>query len=269
MKYILLFLVFSAVFLRLFSQESKQKTRTEKIKDKIILVVPFNPILYNNEASKEMIDASGLKYKQVQNFMRIELDKNIHKIISDSCKSRSLLESYTTQSDWDELENIYANSDYFLDNAMSYSAIKKPLFGKSNVATDKEEKKKKEIENQKDIGSKGDIRSDIKNNPDKFLNVKFREKDFLKNLAKRANVDYFLFINQFEIKGDYSDPYKIGKLSYNREIKVNFSIFGHNGNYLYGSYAIMNFPATENDIQKISDEFLSKIAKEIVKNISF
>lgn len=256
------------VSLNLFSQELKQKTRAEKIKDKIILVVPFNPILYNNEASKEMIEASGMKYKQVQNFMRIELDKQIHKVISDSCKSRSLLQSYTTQSDWDELENIYANSDYFLDEAMSFNSGKKPVSGKSNVATDREEKKKGK-EEKKGAGNRGELQSDVRNNPGKFLNVKFREKDFLKNLAKRANADYFLFISQFEIKGDYSDPYKIQNMTYNREIKVNFSIFDHRGEYLYGSYAIMEFPAIQNDLQTISDEYFSKLAKEIVKNIRF
>lgn len=273
-KYLCLFLIVAAF--HGFSQEAKQKTRAEKIKEKTVLVVPFSTILYNNEASKEMVETSGMQYKQVQNFMRIELDRNLHKAIADSCKSRSLLQSYTTQTDWDELEYIYANSDYFLSDAMSYNAQKKSLFGKSKIATDKEDdektkkkKKKREDEKQQEILNNGDVQSDVRNNPDKFLNVKFREKDFLKNLSKRDNVDYFLLINQFEIKGDYTDPYKVGNLSYNREIKVNFSVFNHDGQYLYGSYAIMEFPATENDLQKISDTYFGKLAKEIVKNIPF
>lgn len=273
MKRILCFF-FIAIAFHGFSQNGKQKTHAEKLKEKIVLVVPFSLILYNNEASKEMIEASGMQYKQVQNFMRVELDRNLHKAISDSCRSRSLLQSYTTQTDRDELEYIYANSDYFLSEAMSYNPQKKPLFNKSKVATDKDadkknKKKKKEEKEQKEINNNGDIQSDIRNNPDKFLNVKFREKDFLKNLSKRDNVDYFLFINQFEIKGDYSDPYKTGNLSYNREIKVNFSIFSNDGQYLYGSYAVMEFPATENNLQKISDNYFEKLAKEIVKNIPF
>lgn len=273
---IILCLFFVLIAFYGFSQENKPKTRAEKLKEKTVLVVPFSLKLYNNEASKEMIEASGMQYKQVQNFMRIELDRNLHKAISDSCKSRSLLQSYTTQTDWDELEYIYANSDYFFAEAMSYNPQKKPLFNKSKVATDKEEeedktkkKKKKKEEEEQEIRNNGDVRSDIRNDPDKFLNVKFREKDFLKNLSKKDNIDYFLFLNQFDIKGDYSDPYKVGNLSYNREIKVNFSIFSHDGQYLYGSYAIMEFPATENDLQKISDNYFEKLAREIVKNIPF
>ena len=248
--------------------------RKKEIANKLVLVVPFNPILYNNEASKEMIEQSQYKYKQVQNIMRLGLDKALHKVIADSSLSKSMLESYTTQSDWDELEYIYANCDYFFDQAMSWEPGKKTLFGKSKLSSDKDiddpkKSKKKEKKQKEEAKYDGELRSDIKNNPDKFLNVKFREKDFLKNYAKKNRIDFFLFINQFDIKGDYSDPYKVGSYSYNREIKVHYSVFNHDGKYLYGSYATSEFPATENDPVKVTEVYFMKLVKEIVKNIPY
>ncbi|MBI5218968.1 MAG: hypothetical protein HY958_08570 [Bacteroidia bacterium] len=271
MKNILFLLLIFTVFYG-YSQDTKTKSRKEQIQDKLVLVVPFNPILYNNEASKEMIEQTGYKYKQVQNFLRMELDKNLLKAIADSCRSKGLLESYTTGGG-DDLERIYAVSDYFLSDAMSYNPENKPLFGKSNVAADKDmdekKEKKKKKEETAEKNTKGEVYSEVKNNPDKFLNIKFREKDFLKNFSKKDNVDFFLFINQFEIKGDYSDPYKVGNLSYAREIKIHFSVFNHNGKYLYGSYATIEFPATVNDPQKVADSYFLKLAREIVKNIPY
>lgn len=273
---ILISLFLCTICLNIFSQDTIAiKKRKLEIQNKIVLVVPFNPTLYSNDASKEMIEQSGLKYKQVQNLLRIELDKSLHKAIADSCRSKGLLESFTTGGD-NELDMIYSYSDYFFSEAMSYNPDRKPLSDKSKLAIDKDDdpkkkkkKKKKDEEETPDIRSGGDLRSEVKNNSNKFFNVKFREKDFLKNYSKKDNIDYFLFINQFEIKGDYSDPYKAGNNSYAREIKIHFSIFNHDGEYLYGSFATIEFPAKINDPEKLAKNYFMKLAREVVKNIPF
>ena len=174
MKNIILFVLTFFIVSGILAQDSLRLAKRKKeIENKLVLVVPFNPILYNNEASKEMIEQTQHKYKQVQNIMRLGLDKALHKVIADSSLSKSLLESYTTQSEWDELEYIYANCDYFFDQAMSWEPGKKTLFGKSNLSSDKDidktKKNKKKVKKEKsEEKSDGELRSDIKNNPDKF-----------------------------------------------------------------------------------------------------
>lgn len=273
MKKTLIICLLSIFCIYAYGQTDSIKIAKRKlaIQNKLILVVPFNTKLYNNEASKDMIETTGLKYNQVQNILRAGLDKSIHSVIADSCRSVKLLESFTTGTD-NDLDMIYSYSDYFFDEAQSYNPKKKPLFGKSKIAKDNDEgaeDKKKSKAKKKEQESKydGELRSEVRNNANKFLHVKFREKDFLKNYSKKDNIDYFLFINQFEIKGDYSDPYKISNQTNARELKVHFSIFDHDGKFIYGSYAIEEIPSTINDPRKVADYYFVKLAKEIIKNI--
>ncbi|RLD49553.1 MAG: hypothetical protein DRI94_11005, partial [Bacteroidetes bacterium] len=83
------------------------------------------------------------------------------------------------------------------------------------------------------------------------------------------NNDYFLFINQFEIRSDYSNPYSSGSGTYPRILKIHYSIYDAQGNFIFGSFAQTKLPPTENYLKNISQKYFPIIIKKMYQNSPF
>lgn len=259
-----------------FSQDTLPKYK------KTVMVIPFNPNLYNNEASKDMIKKSGLSYDDLEFTLRMEFDRNIHDILADSCKSICLLQSYTTNENTVNIGDIYSHSNYYFAESKVFEPQKKRRFRFSRLASDKEldtEKDTTEYKEKKQAYDKshankqritdGELTSEVRNNNDKFLNVKFKDDTFLKDLSKKFAVDYFLFINQFDIKGDFSNPYANGTSTNDMSIMIHYSIFNSNAEYIFGGVAVVDYPAYISDPKEVMDKYFAKLTKFIIKDIKF
>ncbi|HBF88310.1 MAG TPA: hypothetical protein DDX39_06670 [Bacteroidales bacterium] len=236
------------------------KVETKIIVDKTVLVIPFNTKVYNNDADEAIAKETGKTFEQILNYLRLAFDQHLIKSLSDTCHSISMLSSYTVSAN-EDLQMIYSVSNYVLSDAMDYKEGKTSLYLKSNLASEKKSKKH-------DTGSrKGEVVSTVANNEDKFLHVKFTDDNFIKNIAHQYQIDYLLFINEFEILGNYTNPYEVGKNEHTMLIKVHYSLYNASGKYLFGSFATTEYKAYINDITKISSEYFPLINSQIINNI--
>ena len=99
------------------------------------------------------------------------------------------------------------------------------------------------------------------------MNVKFEDIALINTMTVKYGVSYIVFINEFDITGDFSDPYKVSDKSYNRTATVHYSIFRSDGQFIYGDYVTVDFPARESVAARICAEYLPEIAKKIGRRI--
>lgn len=236
-------------------------TESNKI-NKTVLVIPFSPRLYYNDADKEIAKQTGNSFEQIMNAFRIEFDNALIQQLNDTCKAISILSGYTIFNN-DDIENVYSNSNYVFEKAMGLDKKKTSGYTHSQlIVSDK--KAEKELKK----ANKGEVVSPITEVKDKFMNVKFKTPSVILELSKKNNADYLLFINQFEIIGNYLNPYKTGSNTHNMLIKIHYSLYDSMGKYLFGSFATEEYPSTITDIKVISAKYFKSVNAQIINNIT-
>jgi len=242
--------------------QSLSTTQISSPAGRTTIVVPFNPQLYNNQDSRMMCEESKMSYGQLGNYIRTAFDSALTVYLKDSLNVVHLLENRTTGTASD-IENLYSASKYqytdrpeMLEDKSKYSMMRAQL-----------KKKKKPAQEQKNGVQNGEVVSHKVDNSNRFMNVQFEDSDLIQSLILKYGAKYFLFITQFEILGDYSDPYKVAERRYTRTIKVHYSIFDAQGKFITGDFETSEFFAYENDIRKICATHFTPIVKKIARKI--
>ncbi len=214
----LLFLIFS---LKL----SAQTDTTKKSKKPVLLVIECNKALYLNYLHENWKEQLHLENAEIINMVYTD----ILDITIDSLEKRfnvSKANEYTYSS-YSFDEEIKRNAHYFMDNDKEYKTYKddrKNNYKESNLSENKPKKKKKKpLDPDRKL-----VRNDI----DKFLNIRFHNNDFFDELKKQG-FDYVLFITEVFIEND-----RTGKYNYNQIIKVDYSFYSNKGTYIYGNREI-------------------------------
>lgn len=248
--------VFLIIIFSAYGQKDTAKI-AEKLKSIDLLIIPYEPEMYINYEENDLIVSSGKTADQLNVFFRLNLDKIITAEFNKYCKASSLLSGFTHDTG-DELFRIYAAGSYFYDKISkknkNYTLFKTE---DSNVAEQNPEHEP------------GELVSVVSTNADKFLNVRHDDKNILNETSKTYKNNLFLFITQFEIKGDYSNPYAVNSKTYTRRIKVHYSVFSPTGEFLHGGYSYCFFDANQNNIKEITEDFFNRIAEDIVKKVAF
>lgn len=235
--------------------------KIEKIKGKSILIVPFSFDLYNNQESKDMAPASKMEYEQMINFMRMSLDSAIVGSLKDSVRVISLLTNFTSNTESD-LEYVHGHSIYYMaekpiplvESDQKYDLFVNKKNGSSPSPLAKNIKEGEIVSEKEDISNK-------------FLNVKFDNPALINNIATKYQTRYLLFITEFDLFGDYSNPYSVAEKTYFRTIRVHYSIYDNTGEFIHGNFVTKEFPAVENDVVTVCRENFPEIAKKIAKNL--
>lgn len=217
---------------------------------KAVLVIPFDVKMYNNQESEKICKYSDVSYDKSIEKIRTSLDLHIYAALKDSMNVSSLLRTYTTDATTD-LEVVHKNATYYFSDAKSASDINKPL--------------KNNGQHQNIIaGEIVSMKSDISN---KIVNVKLQDPQLFTDLIQTYQAQYILYITQFELLGDFSNPYTVADNSYERTIRVNYVIYNSLGKFIAGDVATTTFSGKVNDIDQICDIYLPRLAKQIVKHV--
>lgn len=271
MNRLIVFAVLLAYSININCQESLQFVYGPKY-DLRLLIVPFDPIIYYNDATSEIAPKYNMSHDELMMYFRTELNRFLNNSLVDSCYTVNLLNDNTKVARQD-LAGIYTNISYEMRSSMQ----NKPEdpddegFFKKILNKKKHEKAKenKEGELYKTYTSNGEIHNKRSSTKNLYLHIVFKDPDFIPELSVRRKVDRFLFINQFEIKGNYENPYASGTNEFTRTLKVHFSIYDHLGDLVHGSYASVDIPFYLYDKEKIVSNYFPEIVRQIIHNIEF
>ncbi len=263
------FLIILSINLSQAQIEPVLRSRPEH--DLRMLIVPFDPRIYYNDASPEMEKIYDKSHEELMNYFRVQWNRNMHMAFIDSCYTIDLLSDNTKEAR-DDIDGLYTCISYTMEDKMqNYPELEEePNFFRSLFRSifPKKEKKVEKIPWETRT-EHGEIISNRQSSREKFAHIVFSNKNFLSDLAFRRNIDLFLFINYFEIRGDYSDPYASGQADLQRYFKVHFSIFDSYGDLVHGGYSHVEIPFYLYDREEIVNNYFPPAIRQIIYNIDF
>ncbi|MDD3859759.1 MAG: hypothetical protein PHW83_06130 [Bacteroidales bacterium] len=254
------------------SQEYLDFNTSKGDNQKRILLVPFDPRIYINDATGIIAAEDGSTHDEILEYFRYQFNLQLYDAMMDSCTIISLFTDNTRQ-DKEDINGLYSIISYELVKAMPNNPENPDNEKKGYFAKKREEKEQQrrleEISQYNTRIVDGEIVGKRQPTHDMYLNIVFHQPEVLTEIANRRDVDYFLFINQFEIKGNYGDPYLTGNSKSERTIKVHFSIYNSQGNLIHGSFGENKMPFDLAEKEKISALYFPEVIRQIVNNINF
>lgn len=205
-----------------------------------IMLIPFEPKLYMSDIDRKINQQTKWPFEQIRENFRHQLEAQL------KLKLQSIAPVVSFYSDsiktWKDLLYIYKST------SLDYALIPEQNAPKTTPV------KKSGIKN-------GQIEVEI-NTDKKFMNLKIDDSKLLGYLNKKYRTDYFVFINQLDIKNE-ADSYDITTDTYQRDVVVHYSIFDKTGKNILAGIATSRFNSKENDPAKIVSHYFSPIATNI------
>ena len=104
----------------------------------------------------------------------------------------------------------------------------------------------------------------LNKNADKYFGVVLKDPKFFEYFNHKYSVDYYIFVNQFEVITDYDHCLDRTTENYVRYFVVHFSIFDKNGTQIAGNKYKQLYNSNSNNIDRITGDNLQKMADRIL-----
>lgn len=210
-----------------------------------IMLIPFEPKLYMSEVDAKINQQTKWNFEQIRENFRHQLDAQLKLKLQSTARVVSFYSDSAKMSK--DLIYIYNAT------SLSYDPIDKPTAAIAPSQT------------QSGIKN-GQIEVEL-NMDKKFMNTKLSNADALTYLSKKYKTDYFVFVNELDIKND-PDSYSIATDSYQREVAVHYSILDKTGKTIAAGISSARFSSKINEPKKIVSLSFSPIATFIATKFS-
>jgi LysM repeat protein len=235
---------------------------------KQILVIPFDPYLYFSDADDEIAARSNMKRTKVREVFRRRLNTLL---IAPGYETIHLLGGKNNDSLTD-LNKIYSSVSYnYQATLKNPNSIEAQNAQASAATTTKNTKKGNWIKNSVGTitGNTPDVTSQYSTPADngKYFGVAVRNPDFFKYFDEKYSIDYYIFINQFEVKTDYQHCLDRAALNYERTFTVHYSIFDANGKQIAGDKFKVHYNSNNCYVYQIVSDNVPEIAQKILNQL--
>ena len=226
---------------------------------KRVLIIPFDPYLYFSDADDEIAHASRLHRTEVRQMFRKRLDALVD---PPGYETIHLLGGLFKDS-IGELNKIYKSVSYNYQDILENGREIDEQFNKEN---------KKEKSFRDKMNSLRDPVAVSKNvfgkeEDNRFFGVKVKDPRFYDYFNAKYDLDYYVFINQFEVKTNYAHCLDRAAQNYERSFVVHYSIFNRDGEQLAGNRLKVYYESNANNIQKIIKDNIPKVARQIMNHL--
>ncbi|MGE0560187.1 MAG: hypothetical protein AB7O47_00080 [Flavobacteriales bacterium] len=225
-----------------------------------VLIIPFEPRLYISDIDNQIAVKNEMNYQDIKAKFRAALDQNLFITLKPYF---SPLSFYTLQEEEARMELSY------IYNSIGYKyevlPIEEEEETKGKKLLNKFKKKEKEEEYAEAGINNGQIVSQV-DNREKYMKTVISNDELLPTLNKKYQAQYYIFINELDIKRGLESQYVNSSKVEDRTIKVHYTIFNNKEEVSSGAI-ITTFDGNENDINKIIKSQFGVIAQKIVNKI--
>ncbi len=239
-KYFFLFIVFTTSAISFAQEGTRNAEATGKTSSGKICLVPFEPKLYMSEIDQKINQQTKWDWETIRENFRHELDAQL---------KLKLQSTFSVLSFYADSAKMSKDLDYaYNSTSLSYDPVNKPTDAKAANTS------KSGISNGQIVVEQSSDK--------KFMNTKLTNVEVLSYLNKKYASEYFVFINQLDIKNDMNS-YDMSTDTYQREIVVHYSILDITGKTINAGVATSRFSSKENNPKKIVAQCFSPIATYI------
>ncbi len=213
----------------------------ETLEARDILLIPFEKNMYRSDADMEIAQASGISVHELRTLFRTELQKHLEKALEGKKSSYSLLnENPSFKRDFDYLNYSTAYKYESIDGA------KEPEKSKNKT---------------------GQITTNTQSG-NRFMNRIISNPKSIEVIHKKYGSEFFIFINQMDIgPATGTDQNDIMNETFNREIKVHYTIIDKNGKEIKAGIASATFPYKKKKAREIIQDTFPKMAQNIITQL--
>lgn len=225
-----------------------------------VLVIPFDPYLYFSDADYEIARQSRIPRQNVRYVFRGRLNALL---TPKGYESIHLLGGVYRDS-VDELSEIYKSLNYgYQDNKKSkYNHEPKEETKNTSEALKWVERQKEKL-GIKDKPKEVPVAQDEK----KHFGVEVKNPEFFDYFNNQYGIDYYVFINQFEVKTVYEHCLDRAAQNYERNFTVHYSIYDNKGELVSGNRIKVPYESNINDVQRIVEDNMPTVAQKVLADL--
>jgi len=257
----LFFLVLITISFNAFSQETTAGDVSNSNSNKgSVLIIPFEPKLYISDIDNQIAVKNEMNFQDIKAKFRAALDQNLF----------ITLKTYFTPLSFYTLNEEEARTELsYIYNSIGYKyevlEVEVEEETKGKKFANKFKKKENNDEYVEASVQNGQVVSQV-DNREKYMKTILSNDQLLTSLNKKYQAEYYIFINELDIKRGVDSQYTNSNTTQDRTIKVHYTIFNNKEEVSSGAI-ITTFDENENDINKIIKSQFGIIAEKIVSKI--
>ena len=267
MRLLQLFFLFLLLFCKGFAQNGPDvilPDTTKSLYNKV-MIIPFEENMYLCGVQTHLAQESKKTHNEIVEFFRESTVLELQNQFLYRYNTVSLLHYNDTTKD---LLKAYEAISYKFEIALieEEEETSKNAIDKAKNLFKKKETKLSKFE--RGSTNNGQIVS-LKNTDQKFVSVVVRKKDNITYLSNKYNADLFVYVTEFDIENDMSDPTDFVNGDYKRMLKLHFSMVNKNGKVVEKGLVSIPFPNNQNNIYKIRTLYLPLVAKKMMDKLPY
>ncbi len=234
---------------------------------KQILVIPFDPYLYFSDADAEIAAKSNIAMPKVRQMFR----RRLNALLDVQGYEMIRLMGGKSKDSTSDLNKIYGSVTYgyqellyseYNPNNAQYKALENG--GTTQEKTGLFDRKKDKMQGANQAVA---TNYNVPKDHGKYFGVKIKDPEFFNYFRQKYDVDYYIFINQFEVKTNYENCLDRAALNYERTFTTHYSIFDINGKQIAGNKFKTNYNSNSNYIYTIVSDNVPKIVERILADV--
>jgi len=233
---------------------------TSNIQLKKILIIPYEPKMHLSDADNQIAEYSERNPREIRAMFRTGMTNQLQASLMKVYPAHSMLANLTPEG-MKALDDVYRYVDYSYDTVYSVLYPGEYLLNKGISTEDSTMSKRKLSTKEKRANEKAIAKMD----PDdkRYMNVKVIDPNLIRRLCEKFDVNEVVFLGQMEIKTKFTDCLDPSLNTYNRAIKVHYSVFDNTGKQVYGGIAKTLLPSDANEIGEIMTQAFPALSDEI------
>ncbi len=242
----------------LYAQDSSIELGSmDSVTHKKTFIVPFEPNLYASDMDLEIGRYNQLNQQKIVEKFRISLDRALENTIQLKNETHSVLHDETSASE-NELIEIYSGITFV------YTPVKRTTTRKDKLISTLVPPKKTP---KKEAGLKNGEVYAVRDTIERYMKTVVVDSTLLQKLYEKNRSENFLFVNQLELKNSFQDVMQLQNDTYERELRVHYSILDKTGNELVGGIAKCKFANNVLNINQIISNSFPCAAKQIAASL--
>jgi LysM repeat protein len=230
---------------------------------KQVLIIPFDPYLYFSDADQEIAAKSKIIPTKVREIFR----RRMNALMQMPGYESIFLLGGRFEDTLRDLNKIYSSVSYGYQKSV-HTKLSNDLSSEGMQTSTKNrswlDKQKNKLSNNSQTAQK----TAVDKYEGQYFGVKIRNpEEFFAYFSHKYSVDYYIFVNQFEVKTNYENCLDRATHNFERTFTTHFSIFDENGNQIAGNQFKTFYNSNSSYIYSIVADNMDKIATRIMSEL--
>lgn len=223
-------------------------------------IIPYEDRMYMSDADAPIGRETGLKPGELLEKFRNSLLESLEKEMQKDWALINVGDSLYQEKN-KGLEFIHASLTY------KYTAVSEEVLMENDTTLKKKELKKKKKKSSNESGLKEGQIVTYGEHQEKYMAMHIKNDTLLSFMNNRLNSNYYLFLNEFDIRHFITNPDKIADGGLHYRLKVHFTCINEKGNELISGMVTTLVPSNSQNIYKIIQQGIPELSTKLSKMI--